>query len=319
MRVTRTDDALGCPDATALEKAIVRVRGKPLPEDVPVRFEVSFLRKEAGFAAEIRASGAPGVRRIEDVGARCDGLSQALVVALVILFDTVERGEPVTLPEPPPPAPEPAPPAEPSPAEPPPAEPPVPRPAPPEEPPSPPPPAPRPRPASRGPGLSLEAGVAGGWGLVPGFGVGATGSLDVRLHPSFTLGAGALWLGPGDKPVPPGEVSFELLSGLVRACFAPSSTAEEAEWFACAEGLVGSLAAEASGFEVVRAAHRPMASLGPRLGGTLPLLGPVRLGASFAAPFALGNETFSIDGLGSVYDPPPLAGVLTLTLGAPIW
>jgi hypothetical protein len=89
LEVARDPGARSCPDAAGLTDTLrERLGSSARVEGAPVVIEVEIQSAGEGFAATVRASGGKrGVRRLSADGPGCDGLSEALVVSLLVLLD----------------------------------------------------------------------------------------------------------------------------------------------------------------------------------------------------------------------------------------
>jgi hypothetical protein len=101
--VTRSEEALDCPDERALLAATLALGTVPPdPTAEPVRVEVSFARDLDGYAATIRSSGRKeGVRELARADPSCASLGDATAVVVAVLFDLVPPDAPVPATSPP--------------------------------------------------------------------------------------------------------------------------------------------------------------------------------------------------------------------------
>jgi hypothetical protein len=89
LEVTRGPGAASCPDAQVLADTLRELLGPGrVLEAATVVLEVEVRSTRTGFAATVHASGAKrGVRTLSADGPSCEGLSEALVVSLLVLLD----------------------------------------------------------------------------------------------------------------------------------------------------------------------------------------------------------------------------------------
>jgi hypothetical protein len=89
LEVVRGPGAEACPDAASLTDALrARLGSSASVDGAPVVIEVEIRSTGETFAATVRASGGKrGVRALSADGPSCDGLSEALVVSLLVLLD----------------------------------------------------------------------------------------------------------------------------------------------------------------------------------------------------------------------------------------
>jgi hypothetical protein len=89
LEVARGPGAQSCPDAAGLTDTLRERLGPSASiEGAPVVIEVEIQSTGEGFAATVRASGGKrGVRTLSANGPGCEGLSEALVVSLLVLLD----------------------------------------------------------------------------------------------------------------------------------------------------------------------------------------------------------------------------------------
>ena len=89
LEVVRSPGAQSCPDTHALTRTLrERLGAGASIGGAPVVIEVEIRASGDAFAATVRASGGKrGVRTLSADGPSCDGLSEALVVSLLVLLD----------------------------------------------------------------------------------------------------------------------------------------------------------------------------------------------------------------------------------------
>jgi hypothetical protein len=290
LSVTRDEATTTCPEAVALRRAVERLVDEPVPhpkETVEVRFAF-----EAGqFVARLGAGGTRAeTRELRDRNADCKPLAQAVVTALALWLEAetetpLEEELAVT------PLvadnPSAAPTESLAPIELPAAE-----------------PAP-----SSGPRLSLggQVGVGAGWGAAPGLLLGAQLALELSY---LRLGLGAQWLPSQTERVPPGEIDVELRTLSVQACGRFFQLGPVDAW-GCSGLWGGTLSAAARGYTSDSTRAEPWFAVPVELmlsGNFFPRArwaAQPRLGATLLIPTR--HQTFSIEGIGTVVDPDPVA------------
>lgn len=295
LSVTRSADAVGCPDARELKLATEALLEAPISSERPL-IHVAFERHGPGFVATLRRADSDHAgRKLRDRHGECAPLAQAVVTTLALMLETRadEPALPTPEPEPVPPAPEPVP------------------------------PPPRPTPASAPSpyefALGLEGGagygVLGGWSPLLGgqlaFGGGA---LRVRL--------GALYLPPQRTELGPGSVEVGLIAISTRAClrWLDLSTLD---LYGCSGVFGGVLRGRARGYTRDFERSRPWLALPLEVFAAAPLGSErsalsARLGATALVPAR--RETFSVEGLGPAVEPERVAVLLWLGLdGSLFW
>jgi hypothetical protein len=277
--VERGVGAEPCPDAEALTLRIEQIRGRS-GHDLASRYRVAFTRKDDGFSAAISTgpSGA-NVRTLENSGPRCLDLANAIALTLALLFDSD-----IVLKKDPDPIVETATPAAPAPQS-----------ASPE------------RPRLRR-DATLALGAAGLAGVLRHASPAVTADVGIA-GARWRMSLGALWAIPQTIGLGPGTVKEQLVSGSLRACFAPLRH----EWLrldVCSGAAVGLLAGQAQGFTRNEHHVRPWVAVPFEIalaGWSAPI--GWELGAGGLA--AVQRPDFSIEGLGVAYESPQVGGILS--------
>ena len=132
--------------------------------------------------------------------------------------------------------------------------------------------------------------------------------------------AALVWLAPERAEVGGGPAGGEvsLIAGALRACWTPLRAAALA-WGPCAGVEVG--AARGVGFGVAQPGHDTEAWVAPQAGlrAGLPLLRRLALTANGDALFPLIRPHFRLEGVGPVYQPPPVTGRFSLGVEVRLW
>jgi hypothetical protein len=314
--VHETAEARGCPGVEELNRELAR----EVPEAFDatravIEIRVSLERSGDAWSAELDVSGRRrGVRRLEARGPDCAELARLLVASLAVVVDDEHRGPereafPVVLEETGPEDENPKAPPEPAEA----AN-----------------PAPAPdRPATLEdvpPWLLRERRPerrASGW-------ASAGGGLSVALGPKpLGLGAAGFLTRLGGveagvfgfastqarREVPPGELRVSFYGAFFRGCFPFASLGSDAALAACALGALAALRAEALEFPSNAPPQTlPWYAAGPALvaHGSMGL--PWGWEASLGAFAPLRRQTLLVEGLGEVFETPPLAIWLSFSL-----
>jgi hypothetical protein len=293
--LTRSAGAEDCPDEGAVATELSRRLGASRDRGhKPALVEVRLARDADHYSATIRVEGEnAGVRVLRAVGPTCKPLSDALLVALLVLFDAnLALDEPS-------PAPVSAPPMPPKALD-----------------------SPSSSPSSRSSRkvaeLWISAGGAATHGLPLGFGGAVFGDVDARLD-RWDLGAGAYWTPERSVSFAPGEVLLRSWGGRVRGCYALTLRAAGARVSGCAWGMVSALHGAGSGFDTTKAQDRVwgLGGLGVDLG--LPISSAVALGVQGVMLVSVHREAFSVDRLGTAYETDPIAGWLGADLRVRFW
>lgn len=283
LRVTRAEGASDCPDASSLaaraqasgaKQAYVASR-----DDAPEQIVVAFDREGEARRARIAASDGR-TRTLVERAPDCEGLAEAVVVALVLSADAAEAP-----PAAPPPAPGPAVMEEEEEKERPPAE-----------------AAPR-----RGIAVRALAGATASIGVVRAIAPGATigahlGARDGRLR----FGGALTFVPPSEVPLGDGAIRIGYAAAAIDACWA-ALRERPVVLEGCARAEVGALWGSARGFPTsedhtrIRVAGGAVARAIAPIGRTL----GVYVEASALAP--VRRERFAVDGAGVAYDPPPVS------------
>ena len=317
IRVERQSGAEDCPDTAALASRVAALLGRPSDPIAPP-YLVTFARTPQAFTAAIRsADQSATVRRLSAREPNCAALAHATAVALAVLLDadlnakssessalgasgssgnsgasgTSDALEPATEKK---------------------TEPPEPTPAPPPAKPVPDAPVPEPEPA----GAS--------WRVEPFVSVGAGAALGVVRPASFALVAdvglkgrrfrgsvGALWLTPQTLELAPGNAREHLLGGSVRACYAVAGNAV-LRVDLCSGAFLGAAHAEARGF-AQNTQHSELFLAFPAGLAVATRLGPISWELAASALLVCPPNEFNVVGRGATYQPPPVAGLFTLS------
>jgi hypothetical protein len=281
--VEREAGAERCPDAETITVKVEQIRGRPAV-DPPNRYRVTLARTDDGFSATIRAeTSASSVRTLEHHGVNCSALGHAVALTLALLLDSeIERTKKVD-PPPPPPAKAVVAPVAP-----------------------PPPSAPSP---ARDATFSLAAAGLGGV-LRP-----VSPALSVDVGVSFApvrVSAGALWGFAQTHGLGPGTVHERLLGGFARLCV-PAWQRGGLRLDACSGAFAGAITAEAEGYTRNEQRTRSWFAV-PIEAALAGWTSPVGWEVSLAGLVPLRRPDYTIDGLGTVYESPPVAALLSLRL-----
>jgi hypothetical protein len=286
--VHRAESAADCPDAARLAAAIEQTLGARVVDTsgrahTKLTLQVSLSSGNAGYVAILRARGTrSGERRIDDIGATCAGLQDALTVTLALILDD-ERRERAEKPEGL-----------------------ISR---------------RPtigaqRPPRRSAWLFVGAGASVGVmdAMSPMLGFG----MDVRLEP-LILGAGLAWLPEQSRDFSPGRIHVSLLAGYARACYPFVGVAGPMVAALCAHLTAGSLRGRGDGYTPDREAARAWVSPGTGLSASGPLIGALLWNFESFVLFPIHEERFTVDGIGVVNDPAPVALLLQAGFRWSLW
>ena len=306
LEVERSEAASDCPDSAALASAVEDNVGRKVFEpdgtDAETRIRVEFARGD-GYTAELRASGeVVGTRTFVEEAESCDGLAQALTVALTII---VEDG---VFPEPKPePAdvdlgeerakPPPAPPPNVDRVEPPPPRPVVPR-------------------GVRS--AEVDIGAAAHVGLLENPGAALHADARVFVSRRLSLSAGVLWLPPQTFDVEPGTVELAVVAGAMRGCATLLGEASPPRADACLLATAGALRGSTDGFTRSSSSTRFWSTVGAELAIGGRLAGPLEWSARAAVLVLTLEEGFSVAGVGTVYEPSTVGGLAGLGIRLPI-
>jgi hypothetical protein len=314
IRVERQAGAEDCPDTEALASRVAALLGRPSDSQTPP-YLVTFTRTVQGFSAAIRSAVETAtVRRLSAREPNCAALAHATAVALAVLLDadlsaspnessasgssaTAEASDAASEPKVEPSAPKPAPPPALSESE---------DPAPAPQPPS--------VPLSLDPFASVGAGAALGVLRPASFALRADVGLRLRR---FRGGVGALWLTPQTLQLAPGSAREQQLSASLRACYALAFGAL-LRLDACSGAFIGAAQAEARGF-AQNMKHSELFLAFPA-GLTLATKsGPLSWELAASALLVCPPNEFNVIGRGATYQPPPVAGLLTLSVAFQRW
>lgn len=275
VRVERAPEASDCPDAPQLADAVNRSLGRAAahaasgkPADVSLR--VRFIVDGRGYLAFVEASGRrEGTRRLDDAGATCAGVAEAVALTTALLLDddaARQEASPTKNA------------TRPAAAEPP----------------------PRARQESRskrGTSLGVEAGALLGTLLADPLGAGVYAEGRAALGRTFTVGGGGLWLPDRVfRGVEPGQVVFRLFAGTLAACWTPLRLGADIELGVCARPALGALLIESSGYrQTNRNTGRFWAAAGASADVSGPLLGGVRWTGRVGGFLPLRGERLVVD------------------------
>jgi|GEM_PF-1017671 hypothetical protein len=303
IRVERQPGAEDCPDTGALASRVAALLGRPSDPMAPP-YLVTFARTSQAFTAAIRSADESAiVRRLSAREPNCAALAHATAVALAVLLDAdlsaklgasnvsgtsdasdaaIENG----------------------------AEPPTPQPAAP------------PSPASEAPAPEPERTP---WLVDPFASIGAGAAVGVLRPASFALIAdvgfklggfrgsvGALWLTPQTLELAPGSAREHLISASLRACYLVTGSAV-LRLDACAGAFLGAAQAEAQGF-AQNMQHSELFLAFPAGLAVAVGTGPVSWELAASALLVCPPNEFNVVGRGATYQPPPVAGLLTLSV-----
>ena len=289
LTLVRGEGAEQCPDGAELKRLAV---SHGLSADPPKHvYRVTIARARGAYRAEIVDETAHRVRRLVDAAPRCAPLGEAIAVVLATMWGSEQIDEPQV-------------------TDPPAAEPPI-----------TPPPAIPVAPADVIPAQTdapppflqisndLGAGIA--------IGIVAPITPTVGGHIALELGHYSIAVGLFDTPfagldLPPGVIRVSLFSSDLRGCIRSGETTRIG---LCPHLFLGDISAHSVGFDVNRGGTREWYAAGLELfvNGSLPVDWiHYRLGATVIVP--LHAETFSIAGIGSAYETPPVGGMVMLSL-----
>jgi hypothetical protein len=287
LSVERSDDALSCPDASALQSAAEALLESP-PDGQTRLIHVAFERREGRYLAILRRADSDHAgRKLRDTHSDCEPLAQAVATTLALMLETragdAKPSEPARRRT--------APIAQPAPEQ---------RPA-----------APRPRAPDYEFALGVSAGagqgVIHGWSpLLAGHLAFGSGALRVSL--------GALQLLPTTRELGPGSVEVELTAVTTRACLRWLDSIV-VDFYACSGVFGGVLQARARGYTSDFERSRPWLALPLELFAAVPFgaedsaLG-LRAGGTLLVPAR--RETFAVQGLGAAVEPERVAVLLWL-------
>jgi hypothetical protein len=280
--VSRTPEAMDCPDSAQLARAVSALGTAPNRPAEPLRVEVAFERSQDGYGATLRSFGAkPGLRRLATPGKTCGPLADAVGVALAVLFDLIPQvekkpNESTELP-------------------------------------------PSPREEERRAPFVLALGVRAGLGYGEvGSALSGVFSATLRLsRERFQLLGSGFWHTHRDTEFAQGSVRLGLWGGGLDACyrFGPSL---RTNWSPCAGVRLGSLSGSGVEFDRNYDATQTWGALAA--GGKLqvPLAKAWAFIANLSVIVPLRQHTFSVDTVGSV-ETRPLGLVLEIGPEAAIW
>jgi hypothetical protein len=277
--VDRGAGADRCPDAAALGARVEQIRGKPTT-DLPTAYWVTFAKKDDGFLATLRTEGGSGsVRTLEYDGKECAALGQAVAVTLALLFDSdVEQKR---APKKPPPTPSTVTVTK------------------------------QPPPPSSSRDASLALGPIALFGVIRPIAPALAADAGIAFG-LLRVSAGALVAWPQTTSLGAGTVRESLLSGFARSCFA-TWRGGALRFDVCTGILVGAITAEAEGY--TRNEHRTRAWIALPLEAALAgWAAPIGWELSLAGLLPLVRSDFTVDGVGTAYESPPVGAMLSLRM-----
>lgn len=292
--VHRTAEAADCPDEAALAASTLALGTLPPAAPTPLNLEVTFRREQAGYSAEVQASGrTEGVREVTKEGATCAPLAEAVSVVLSVLLDLSPR-DTTPAPAPPPLAAPPKAPGEsanqraepratasaPEPTEP----------------------------------LGFAAGIQGGvaYRLV-GDGVAPTVSALLRSRlERWELYAGALWAPSGSADYLEHTIQMSLLSAKLGGCAWLRRSRHRADAALCASFLAGSLRAQGKGFPSDVPASDAWFAFGAGLDGRLPVARKWALRLEISLIVPTRRQTYTVAFTEGGFETSPVSGLLEL-------
>jgi hypothetical protein len=289
LEVTRTDEALECPDDAGLLQLASQIQASVL-SSASHAYRISFERAErvdrakAIYRAQIVDETAARTRKLEDVGPECAPLGRAVALALATMWGTEQEPPAVSPPE---------------------------LPLPPPPPPPPPPALLFPSPPASPPTrwlLSAGGGVALGLVRAAAPAIVADSAFESR-HFSWALGG--MWVPLQSLELGPGSVDVQLLTASVRGC---AWVFEPTHLGLCARVLAGELLARSSGYDSDGQQSRPWLAFGLEAMIQGALLHHLRYRVAACALAPLRDQAFSIQNLGAAYAPPPIGALFTLAL-----
>ena len=142
--------------------------------------------------------------------------------------------------------------------------------------------------------------------------------MDVGLTQHRLRGSvGALWLTPQTFELAPGNVREHLISASLRACYAVAGGAL-LRLDACSGAFVGATHAEARGF-AQNTQHNELFLAFPAGLALATRMGPVSWELAASALVVCPPNEFNVVGRGPIYQPPPVAGLFTLSVSIERW
>ena len=252
LAVHRAPEASACPDAPALD-----------PDDespaAPV-YAVRLSRSSDGYSAVLQYGDLS--RKLEDPGATCDALADALALTLAILLDAAPSRRPAlllslplgSLAE-----------------------------------------LVERRPRLKTWEVSLDIGAVGVMGLSPLASAAGIGEVSLRIR-RISFGAGALWLPTTTRSVEPGVISLSLVAATARVCADPLGPAENGFRVSlCAQPMLGALHGQGRGYHPDRQGTAPWFALGVTALGEGTIAGPVGWSARATLLPLIASPSFTVD------------------------
>ncbi|HEX4474684.1 MAG TPA: hypothetical protein VH142_06380 [Polyangiaceae bacterium] len=291
--VERDAGAEECPDTADLIARVATILGRALDHEATA-YRVTFSHPARGFSAAIRSSsGGDSARWLSAQEPDCAALAHATALALVVLLDVdapVEKPD-ATAPEPPRPNPTPS-------ISPPPAAAPV---------------------AETPPKIrispSFSVGVAALVGVLRPVVPALIGDVGLERR-DVRASLGAVWVPTQTFELSPGGAREHLVAGTLRVCFAPWDKKLRVD--VCTGALVGVATAEARGF-TTNERHTESFVAFPAELALSTRTGVVDWELSASALLPVPPNEFTIEGRGSTYHAPPIAGAFALRVRLEPW
>ena len=272
IRLDRSSAARDCPDARTLGRSVNALahRIAIVEKGASVLLRVGIDRSDAGYTASLTATGArSGERDLDDAGATCEGLSEALAVSIALLLDEDA------------PEPEPARPADP------PAWPSMPR------------PSPGPGHGPPLPSSILDVLAVESVGLVGPSTFGLQANADFRITRFFTVGGGFLAMIDDAERFGAGTLHLNLVAIRSNACFSFRVAHQSIGGALCGFPALGAMVATARGFDENHTASQPWFALGTGAVADGPIVGPLGFAARLDVFVPLVKPSFVVEDLGS--------------------
>jgi hypothetical protein len=267
LAVARADDARDCPDADALvaRTAAAGARTAYVSAARDAEVLVSFERGRARIVA-------PGgrARMLEDRAASCDGLAEAVVLALLLSGDDEAKPEPIG--------------ADPQRDE-------------------------KQPPRRAGIGVRVGAGGELAIATIRGAAGGAQIAGHVGPNDGFwSIGVIGAWLPSSEIALATGSAEISYFGGGIEGCGHRSLT-RSFDAALCARAEAGVMHGEAKGFTTNESHDRPLFAAALLLRGALGIAGPFGAYVEGGVRAPLHRERFAIESAGILYDPPPIAAL----------
>jgi hypothetical protein len=280
LSVTRTPDAVDCPDERALTASIDQILERPLSatNDGRIAAEVVFSREGAAYVASLRLRGEKeGERTLRDPGPECTALAEGVAVTMALLLEPRDaapaEAEPVRKTE-------------------------------------------RPEKAPSSGWLAVSAGPAVGLVGATSPALGAEIGVELFRHWSFRLGGvGVL---PRSSAAGEGSVSVSLLAAHATVCGAVATFEAAMRPALCVHAAGGVLNGEGAGYQTNDSKQFSWfaGGVGAELGGRLSCF---VWGAEASLLVPTRQQSFSVEPAGIAYISSPVAAVFGLRAGAVLW